>query len=261
MVSELTHFVSVEVFGLETAASKFEAVKVCRVILFEGTDKSLHVELGAGLVLTEVGEADFDFVAEFGGFFFGLGDTSFVTLGEFDFGGVASTAGGWTEKGAKSFNEPNPIWIDVGEWFAAGFDFFNPFVGGLFVPIIGNRTGEDLNPELFGSVGAEFGESTGDTSKWVDLEVIKGFNREGFVFDEVELSGVNNWVFFAVVDVIVIHFVDLNGRILGVDLAFDETLEDFWHPDIKTDLATSRNNFKTEVFLDATGVFELHLVT
>ena len=37
----------------------------------------------------------------------------------------------------------------------------------------------------------------------------------------------------AIVDVIVGAFVNLDGRILGIDLALNERLEDFWDPDEK----------------------------
>ena len=56
----------------------------------------------------------------------------------------------------------------------------------------------------------------------------------------------------AVIDVVVVTFEDLDGRILGVNLAFDKGLEDFGDPDVKANLAAGRDNFKRKVFLDAT---------
>lgn len=105
MVGELAHAISIEVFVLEAAAGEFETIEVRGIILFESTNQSLHVELGVDLVLAEVGEADFDFVAELGGLFFGFGDTGFIAFGEFNLGGVAATtAGGWAEESTKSFD-------------------------------------------------------------------------------------------------------------------------------------------------------------
>ena len=42
-IVELTHLILVEVFHFEATAGKFEAVKIGRVILFEGSDEGLHV--------------------------------------------------------------------------------------------------------------------------------------------------------------------------------------------------------------------------
>ena len=67
-------------------------------------------------------------------------------------------------------------------------------------------------------------------------------------------------MFVAVVDVIFIAFVDLDGRVLGVNLTLDERLEDFWHPDIEANLSLGRDDFETEVFLNAARVFELVFV-
>ena len=36
--------------------------------------------------------------------------------------------------------------------------------------------------------------------------------------------------------VVLARWVDLNGRILRINLAFDETLQSPWHPNIETDL-------------------------
>ena len=166
MVAELAHAVGVEVVEFETAAGEFEAVKVGGIELLEGADKGLHIEFGVGLVLAEVGEADFDFVAEFGGLFFGLGNAGFVALGEF--GGLCfpAAAGGRADEGAEGFDEPDPVEVAAWEEFAAGFDLADPLVGGLFVPIVGDGTGEDLDPEFFRVVGIEFGEGAGDEGEF-----------------------------------------------------------------------------------------------
>ena len=260
MVAELAHAVGVEVVKLETAAGEFEAVKVGGIELLEGADEGLHIEFGVGLVLTEVGEADFDFVAEFGGLFFGLGNAGFVALGEF--GGLCfpAAAGGRAEEGAEGFDEPDPVEVAAWEEFAAGFDLADPLVGGLLVPIVGDGTGEDLDPEFFRVVGIEFGEGAGDTGERVDFEGVEGFDGEGFVFGEGEFGGVDDGVLGAVVGVVLGHSVDLDGGILGVNLAFDEALEDFGNPDVEADLAAGGDDFKAEVFLDAARAFQLGFV-
>ena len=61
-------------------------------------------------------------------------------------------------------------------------------------------------------------------------------------------------MFAAVIDIVVVAFVDLDGRILRIDLAFDERLENFWDPDIEADLSTGRDNFEGKMFLDAAGI-------
>lgn len=229
--------------------------------MFEGSNKGLHIELGAGLVLTEVSETNFDFVAELGGFFFGFSDAGFVAFGKLDFGGVACTAGGWAEKSTEGFDEPNPVGTYTAEKFATGFNFFDPFVGGLFVPVVGDGTGENLDPEFFRGVGAEFGEGAGDTGERVNFKIVEGFDRQGFIFDQIEFGGIHNWVLFAIIDVVIVHFIDLDGRILGINLPFNEALEDFWYPDVEADLPASRDNLKAQMLLDAAGVFELFGVT
>ena len=40
-----------------------------------------------------------------------------------------------------------------------------------------------------------------------------------------------------VIDVVLVHFIDLDGRILGINLSLDKRLEDFWNPNIEADLA------------------------
>ena len=62
-------------------------------------------------------------------------------------------------------------------------------------------------------------------------------------------------MFRAVVDVVLAHFVDLDGGVLGVNLALDEALEDFGDPNIEADLAAGGDDFERKVFLDAAGVF------
>ena len=142
----------------------------------------------------------------------------------------------------------------------AAFDAGNPFVGGAFVPIIGERASEDLNPELFPEVGVKLGEGASDAGERVDLESVKSFDGEGRIFGEGEFAGVDDGVFVAVVDVIFVHFVDLDGGVLGVNLAFDEGLEDFGDPDVKADLTLGGDDFEAEVFLDAAGALEFVFV-
>ncbi len=64
-------------------------------------------------------------------------------------------------------------------------------------------------------------------------------------------------MFVTIVDVVLVHFVDLDGGVLGVDLTLDERLEDFRNPNIEADLTAGRNNFKGKVFLNATGSAKL----
>ena len=145
MIGELAHFIGVKVFILETAASEFKAVEVGRIILFESTNKGLHIELGADLVLTEVDEANFNFVAEFSGFFFGLGDAGFVTFGKFGCASFIAATFRRTNERPESLAKPSPVNKAA---FFASFDGFDPFVGDLFVPIIRNRASENLDPEF-----------------------------------------------------------------------------------------------------------------
>ena len=67
-------------------------------------------------------------------------------------------------------------------------------------------------------------------------------------------------MFMAVVDVIFVAFVDLDGGVLRVDLTFDERLEDFWNPDVEADLTLGGDDFEAEVFLDTAGVSEFVFV-
>jgi len=95
---ELSHFIGIKIFKSETATSEMKPVEVGGVELFKSTDQGLHVEFGVGLVVSEVGEADFDFVAKLGGLFFGFGDASLVALGELDWGGSGACASsGWAK--------------------------------------------------------------------------------------------------------------------------------------------------------------------
>ena len=57
-------------------------------------------------------------------------------------------------------------------------------------------------------------------------------------------------MFSTIVDIIFVHFKDLDGRVLGINLSLDETLEDFRNPDIEADLTLGRDNFKGKMFLD-----------
>ena len=112
------------------------------------------------------------------------------------------------------------------------------------MPIIRDGTGENLDPELFPALGVEFGEGAGDAGERVDFEVVKSFDGKSGVVGKGDFAGVSNGEFFAVINVIFVHFVDLNGGVLGVDLAFDEALEDFWHPDVEANLAAGGGDFK-----------------
>jgi len=80
MVGELAHFEGVEIVGVETAADHLETVEVGGIELLEGADEGLHVEFGVSLVTADIGEADFDLIAKFGGLFFRLSDASLVAL-------------------------------------------------------------------------------------------------------------------------------------------------------------------------------------
>ena len=128
------------------------------------------------------------------------------------------------------------------------------------MPIVRDGTSEDLDPEFLGIVGVEFGESASDAGEWVHLKGVEGFNGEGFVLGESEFGGIDYGVFSAVVGVIVGHGVDLDGGILGVNLALNEALEDFGNPDIEADLAAGGDNFEAEVFLDAAGASQFGFV-
>ena len=65
----------------------------------------------------------------------------------------------------------------------------------------------------------------------------------------------------AVIDVIFGDFVDLDGGVLGVNLALNERLKDFWYPNVEANLTFSGDDFEAEVFLDAARVFELGFVS
>ena len=113
------------------------------------------------------------------------------------------------------------------------------------MPIVGYRASEDLNPELFPEVCIKLGQGAGDAGERVDLERVEGFDRESGIFGEGELGRVDNGVFVAVVDVIFAHFVDLDGGVLRVNLAFDEGLEDFGNPNVEANLTFGGDNLKT----------------
>ena len=63
----------------------------------------------------------------------------------------------------------------------------------------------------------------------------------------------NDGMLIAVIDVIMVDSVDLDGGILGINLTFNETLLCLGSPNIEANLSTRTNHFKTEVFLYATG--------
>ncbi len=63
------------------------------------------------------------------------------------------------------------------------------------------------------------------------------------------------------VRVVLFECVDLNRRVLSVDLAFDEVLQVFWHPDIKTDEFVDGGDLETDVFLEPARHAQLALVT
>lgn len=262
MVGELAKFVGIECGWLKGRALDFEAVEVRRVELFESTDERLHVEFSVDFVATEISEADFDFITEFSSFLFGLRNTSFVAFGNFwtfRFGsGATFRRFPKCAKDLKNVSCVNTCAEDTG--FATILDLLNPSVSRRFVPIVGDWAGDDLNPELLVMVCVEFGECTGDACERVDFERIEGFNWESAVFSQGKFSGVNDSVLVAVVDVVFVHFVDLDGWVLGINLALDERLKDFWHPYIKTNLSLSGDDFETEVFLNATRVFEFVFV-
>ena len=158
---------------------------------------------------------------------------------------VHGSTSGWTEQSANGLNNPSPI--DAGaseEGSFARFNTLHPAVCSGFVPIIWTWAGENLNPKLFGVVGVEFGKSTSDAGERINFKIIKSFDWQSFVFDEAEFGGVIYRIFGAVIGVIFVHFIDLNGGVLGINLPFDKTLQDFWHPHVKTNLASSRNDFK-----------------
>ena len=260
---ELTHFVSIEIFGLKTASSESETVEVGGIILFECTDEGLHIEFGISLVVAKIGEADFDFIAKFGGLFFGFGDTSFVAFGQL--GGLVAigSPSGRPEEGTKNLNNPSPInarTATAAKELASRLDFANPFVGGGFAPVIGDWAGKNLNPKFFGIIWVEFGQSTSDTSERVNLKVFEGFDWEGLVLCQGEFGRISDRIFGTIINVIIGHLVDLHGGVLGINLALNEVLEDFGHPDIEADLPASRDDFETEVFLDATRILEFGFV-
>ena len=146
--------------------------------MFERTDESLHIELGVDFVGAEVGEADFDFVAELSGFFFCLRDTSFIAFGDFDgLRRAADAALGRLPECGENLTEPREVDASAEEaGFFAGFNSGNPFVGGVFVPVVGDWAGEDLNPEFFVMIGVELSKGASDAGERVNFEGIEGFN-------------------------------------------------------------------------------------
>ena len=63
------------------------------------------------------------------------------------------------------------------------------------------------------------------------------------------------------VGVVFLGGLDLDGRILGVDLPFDKVLQMLRGADIETDLPSHTGYLKREVLLNAGGSVELLLVT
>ena len=92
------------------------------------------------------------------------------------------------------------------------------------MPVVGDRASEDLNPQLFGVIGVEFGESSGDASERIHLKGVESLDWESFVVGKCEFGRIGDLVFFAVIDVVFVDFVDLNSGVLGVDLTLDKTL-------------------------------------
>ena len=84
MVGELASFVSVQCGWIKTTADHFEAIQVSGVVLFKGSNESLHIEFSVNLALPHIGNANFDFIAKLSCFFFGFGDSSFIAIGEFN---------------------------------------------------------------------------------------------------------------------------------------------------------------------------------
>ena len=129
------------------------------------------------------------------------------------------------------------------------------------MPGIGDWTSENLDPEFLRVIRVKLSEGTGNASKGIDLEVIKCFDWQGGIFRETELSGINNLMRVAVIDIIFVDSIDLYGWVLSVNLALHETLLGFWGPNIKADLSTSTNHFKAEMFLDAARALKRFCIT
>ncbi len=98
---------------------------------------------------------------------------------------------------------------------------------------------------------SSFGECTSDTGKRVNFKVLECLDRQHLVVGHGHLVGIYDSVYAVVRRVVFIGFVDLDGWVLGVDLSFNEALQCFWDPDIKTDLPIDRRDLETEVFLYA----------
>ena len=122
------------------------------------------------------------------------------------------------------------------------------------MPIVGDWAGKDLDPKFFRIIWIELGKCTGNAGEWIYFEVIKGFDWKSGVIGEGKLRRIDDWILGTIVYVVFVHLVDLDGWILGINLAFYETLENFWYPNVEADLTGSRNDFEGKVFLDATGI-------
>ncbi len=89
--------------------------------MFKGPDEGLHIEFCGDFVGAEIGEADFDLVAELGCLFFGLGDSGFVAFGDFDLDGFSvgghffAATGRGSPKGGEDLDEPRKVDIDAEE--------------------------------------------------------------------------------------------------------------------------------------------------
>lgn len=55
-------------------------------------------------------------------------------------------------------------------------------------------------------------------------------------------------------DIIFFDSVNLDGRVLRINLSFNKTLENFGDPNIEANLTASGNNLEAKMLLDAAGV-------
>ena len=82
MIRKSTALVGVQVFLLEAVIRRSKTIEVGAVELLECTDKTLHLLLSAGLVVTKVRQADFYLIPELGCLFLYLADASFIERAE-----------------------------------------------------------------------------------------------------------------------------------------------------------------------------------
>ena len=118
------------------------------------------------------------------------------------------------------------------------------------MPVVFDGSYEHLNPDFFTGI-LEFSESAGDASEWVDLEVLEGFDWQEFFLSQDDFRGVSDTMLALVGDVILVGDVNLDLRVLSINLPLDEVLESFWGPDLELDAAANRGDFETEVLLVA----------